>query len=144
MWVFLSWNMNLEETPMFHLLHHKVQSSLGLGPVIACSAICLWFPALVTSVNYFYGKVISKSLWKYFPHFCSPAVVSVLLMTQHLPILMLLLWCVSKRRMICLKITPYFLLLSNNLLKTPLFLPLPKKKLPLWELRCAGSLGHCW
>lgn len=117
--------MSLEETLKLHLLHHEAQPSLCWGPVICCSAICLWLPALVTSVNNFYGKVISKSLWKYFPIFCSHAVVFVLLMTQHLPILILLLWCVSMRRLSCLKITPYFLLLSLsiNLLKKSLFYP---------------------
>lgn len=126
MWVFLSWNMNPEETLRLHLLHHEVQPALCWGPVICCSAICLWLPALVTSVNYFYGKIISESLWKYTSNiffFCSHAVVFVLLMMQHLPILMLLVWCVSMRRRSCLKNTPYFLLLPLpiNLLKFPFF-----------------------
>lgn len=145
MWVFLSWNTNLEETLRLHLLHHKVQPSLCWGPVICCSAICLWLPALVTSVNYFYGKVISNSPWKYFSLFCSHAVVFVLLMMQHLPVLILLSWCVSTRRMSCLKITLYFLLLplSINLLKI-LFFFCPSQRRNFhyehWGVPSSGSL----
>lgn len=123
MWGFLFWNMKLEEILRLHLLHYEAQSSLCWGPVFGCSVICLWLPARVTFVNYFYGKVISKSLWKYFPLFCSRAVVFVLLMTQHLPTLMPWLWCVSMRRMSCLKFTQYFLLfsLSIKFFKIPFF-----------------------
>lgn len=144
MWVFLFWNMNLEETLRLHLFHHKVQPSLCWGPVICSSAICLWLPSLVNSVNYFYGKVISKSLRKYFSLFCSHAVVFVLLMMQHLPILTLLLWCVSMRRMSCLKITPYFLLLplSINLFKIPFFFALPKEETFIMSIEVCHHLSH--
>lgn len=142
MWVFLSWDMNLEEALRLHLLLHEVQPSWCSGPVVCCSAICLWLPALVTPVSYFFMAELFQSLYgdisPFF--FCSHAVVFVLLdICQP--------WCcccVSMRRKSHLKITPYFLLLSSsiNLLKIPFFCPSQRRNFhdESWGVPPPGSL----